>query len=288
MESTTDSSHSILNFVNKESWESLQAWKNSTGVSLVQINGQRIYGGPPADWRGPAPPHGCEVFISNIPRDVFEDKLIPLFEKVGQLYEFRLMMNFSGQNRGFAFAKYANPQTAQTAVLWLHHYELQKGCHITVVKSIEKRKLFVAGLPRALERSRVQMALHQMSEGVKNLTIISGNVDSEDVSATVEYFTHHSASLAKKVICEGFKMMFGISVRVEWWSQWAKSKAPPAEAAFPYSKACPVPARLLRAERQPAWSSPRAARPALPSPLSGSGKKRLSCFTALCENTQPV
>lgn len=54
------------------------------------------------------PPRGCEVFVGKIPRDMFEDELVPLFETVGQIYEFRLMMEFSGENRGYAFVMYTN------------------------------------------------------------------------------------------------------------------------------------------------------------------------------------
>lgn len=63
---------------------------------------------PAPGWEGPPPPRGCEVFVGKIPRDIFEDQLVPLFELVGKIYEFRLMMEYSGQNRGYAFVTYAN------------------------------------------------------------------------------------------------------------------------------------------------------------------------------------
>lgn len=47
-----------------------------------QENGQRKYGGPPPGWDGPPPERGCEIFIGKLPRDLFEDELIPLCEKV--------------------------------------------------------------------------------------------------------------------------------------------------------------------------------------------------------------
>lgn len=61
-----------------------------------------------AGWEGPPPPRGCEVFVGKIPRDMYEDELVPLFEKAGTMYEFRLMMEFSGENRGYAFVMYTN------------------------------------------------------------------------------------------------------------------------------------------------------------------------------------
>lgn len=52
-----------------------------TRYPIMQENGQRRYG-PPPDWTGPAPARGCEIFIGKIPRDCFEDELVPVFESV--------------------------------------------------------------------------------------------------------------------------------------------------------------------------------------------------------------
>ncbi|XP_010006592.1 PREDICTED: dead end protein homolog 1 [Chaetura pelagica] len=110
----------------------LLAWEKETGIHLVQINGQRRYGGPPPDWVGDPPPAGTEVFIGKLPQDVYENVLIPLFQSVGRLYEFRLMMTFSGLNRGFAYATYGDPRGntglsgAQLKVDWLNHNQKQK------------------------------------------------------------------------------------------------------------------------------------------------------------------
>lgn len=48
----------------------------------LQENGQRKYGGPPPGWDAAPPERGCEIFIGKLPRDLFEDELIPLCEKV--------------------------------------------------------------------------------------------------------------------------------------------------------------------------------------------------------------
>lgn len=53
---------------------------------LVQENGQRRYGGPPPDWDGPPPERGSEIFVGKLPRDLFEDELVPLCEKVRESF----------------------------------------------------------------------------------------------------------------------------------------------------------------------------------------------------------
>ena len=49
--------------------------------------GQRKYGGPPPNWESGQPGSGHEVFVGKIPKDTFEDDLIPLFEKCGRIWE---------------------------------------------------------------------------------------------------------------------------------------------------------------------------------------------------------
>lgn len=111
-------------------------------------------------WKGPAPGANCEVFISQIPRDAYEDLLIPLFSSVGPLWEFRLMMNFSGQNRGFAYAKYGSPDIASDAIRSLHGHMLEPGCRLCVRHSIEKRHLCLEGLPHTTKRDSLLQVEH--------------------------------------------------------------------------------------------------------------------------------
>ena len=58
------------------------------------------------DYMGEVPSRGCEVFVGKIPRDLFEDEIFPVFEKIGPIYELRLMMDFDGRNRGFCFVMF--------------------------------------------------------------------------------------------------------------------------------------------------------------------------------------
>ncbi|MBN3287919.1 DND1 protein, partial [Polyodon spathula] len=203
--------------LNQESLANLEKWTQKTGISLVQINGQRKYGDPPPGWTGFPPSYGCEVFINQIPRDVYEDKLIPLFQRAGMLYEFRLMMNFSGQNRGFAYAKYADPKSAEAAIRMFNRYELQNGCYITVRKSTEKRVLLLDELPRTVQKDMLLLLLRNFTEGVEDLKIKPSPKGSEKASACVQYVSHHAASMAKKDIVEECKK-YGMSVTVQWFS----------------------------------------------------------------------
>lgn len=81
------------------------------------LTGQRKYGGPPPGWDGPPPGSGCEVFCGKIPKDMYEDELIPLFEACGSIWDLRLMMDpMTGTNRGYAFVTFTSRDAAQQAV----------------------------------------------------------------------------------------------------------------------------------------------------------------------------
>jgi hypothetical protein len=55
---------------------------NRTGYSIVQKNGQRVFGGPPPNWTALPPHRGTEIFVGKVPRDIYEWELVPIFEQV--------------------------------------------------------------------------------------------------------------------------------------------------------------------------------------------------------------
>ena len=48
--------------------------------------------------------------MTRIPRDCFEQELMPVFSRAGEIYEMRLMMDHNGLNRGYAYVKFTNTQ----------------------------------------------------------------------------------------------------------------------------------------------------------------------------------
>jgi len=106
--------------------QALKELCRKTGYTIKQENGQRKYGGPPPGWNDRIPGKGCEIFVGKLPRDLYEDELVPVLEKCGQIYELRLMMDFSGNNRGFAFVKYFNQEQAKRALKDLNNHEIKR------------------------------------------------------------------------------------------------------------------------------------------------------------------
>uniref|UniRef100_A0AAY5E8C5 RRM domain-containing protein n=1 Tax=Electrophorus electricus TaxID=8005 RepID=A0AAY5E8C5_ELEEL len=222
-------------------------WLETTSITLTQVNGQRKYGGPPTGWIGPAPGPGCEVFICCIPRNMFEDCLIPLFQIVAPLYEFRLMMNISGQNRGFAYAKYGRTMDAEAAIRALHLHPLQGGVRLVVRLSTEKRQLCLGELPAGVSEEALLNMLRVVSDGVTGVIVREAGPRGRAASALVLYSSHYTASMALKVLVQAFKKQFGIFITVHWLSGSSKPRHYEREevGALAYPGPTPVGQALL-------------------------------------------
>ena len=107
--------------------EKLKEILERTQYSHEISSGQRKYGGPPPGWKSEnpevdttqttvAPPNGCECFVGKLPKDLFEDELIPVFEKHGKIWDLRLMIDPStGLSKGYCFVTYCEKPMAQKA-----------------------------------------------------------------------------------------------------------------------------------------------------------------------------
>lgn len=45
--------------------------------------------------------------------------------QIGKIYEMRMMMDFNGNNRGYAFVTFSNKQEAKNAIKQLNNYEIR-------------------------------------------------------------------------------------------------------------------------------------------------------------------
>ncbi|XP_044197942.1 probable RNA-binding protein 46 isoform X3 [Thunnus albacares] len=196
----------------------LLALMEKTGYNMVQENGQRKYGGPPPGWEGPAPPRGCEVFVGKIPRDMYEDELVPLFERAGRIYEFRLMMEFSGENRGYAFVMYTNREAAQRAIQMLDNYEVRAGKFIGVCVSLDNCRLFIGSIPKDKRKDEIMEEMKKVTDGVVDVIVYPSSSDRSRNRgfAFVEYESHKAAAMARRKLIPGTFQLWGHSIQVDW------------------------------------------------------------------------
>ncbi|XP_035992864.1 RNA-binding protein 47 isoform X2 [Fundulus heteroclitus] len=188
-----------------------------TGYGMVQENGQRKYG-PPPGWSGPAPPRGCEIFVGKIPRDVYEDELVPVFESVGRIYEMRLMMDFDGKNRGYAFVMYTEKHEAKRAVRELNNYEVRPGRLLGVCSSVDNCRLFIGGIPKTKKREEILEEVSKVTEGVLDVIVYASAADKMKNRgfAFVEYESHRAAAMARRKLMPGRIQLWGHQIAVDW------------------------------------------------------------------------
>lgn len=204
----------------------IKALLERTGYTLDITSGQRKYGGPPPNWEGPVPGTGgsekgcCQVFVGKIPRDCFEDEVIPLLEECGQIYDFRLMMDpESGLNRGYGFCTYATKAGAQSAVKKLDNKEIRPGKKLGVCVSVANNRLFVGSIPKSKTKEEI---LEEFGRVTSDLTDVIVYLSSEQKGknrgfAFLEYESHKAAALAKRRLQSGKVYVWGMAVaKVEW------------------------------------------------------------------------
>ncbi|XP_067285233.1 APOBEC1 complementation factor isoform X5 [Pseudorasbora parva] len=184
----------------------------------LQENGQRRYGGPPPGWEGPSPERGSEIFVGKLPRDLFEDELVPLCEKFGKIYEVRMMMDFNGNNRGYAFVTFSTKQEAKNAMKQLNNYEIRNGRLLGVCASVDNCRLFVGGIPKTKKREEILAEMKKVTDGVMEVIVYPSAADKNKNRgfAFVEYESHRAAAMARRKLLPGRIQLWGHPIAVDW------------------------------------------------------------------------
>jgi len=191
-----------------------------TGYKIEITAGQRKFGGPPPD--GPdRPEHHSEVFIGKLPREVFEDELIPLCEKAGKIWDLRLMIDpASGFNKGYCFVTYCSPGESTKACEQLNGYEIRPGKAIKANSSVANLRLFIGNIPKTKSKEEIKEELTKVVEGVIEV-IVYAPADEVDKKKNrgfcfVDFDTHKNASAAKRKLAVGRARIFNRDIAVDW------------------------------------------------------------------------
>ncbi|XP_064810231.1 heterogeneous nuclear ribonucleoprotein R-like isoform X1 [Oncorhynchus masou masou] len=200
----------------------IKALLERTGYTLDVTTGQRKYGGPPPDevCSRAQPGIGTEVFVGKIPRDLYEDELVPLFEKAGPIWDLRLMMDpfLSGQNRGYAFITFCNKDAALEAVKLCDNYEIRSGKYLGVCISVANNRLFVGSIPKNKTRESILEDFSKVTESLMEVILYHQPDDKKKNRGFcfLEYEDHKSAAQARRRLMSGKVKVWGNPVTVEW------------------------------------------------------------------------
>ncbi|XP_050989391.1 synaptotagmin binding, cytoplasmic RNA interacting protein, like isoform X1 [Labeo rohita] len=199
----------------------IKALLERTGYTLDVTTGQRKYGGPPpgSTHAGVQPTVGTEIFVGKIPRDLFEDELVPLFEKAGPIWDLRLMMDpLSGLNRGYAFVTFCTKEAAQQAVKLCNNNEIRPGKHIGVCISVANNRLFVGSIPKSKTKEQIVEEFAKVTEGLNDVILYHQPDDKKKNRGFcfLEYEDHKTAAQARRRLMSGKVKVWGNVVTVEW------------------------------------------------------------------------
>lgn len=189
-----------------------------TDYELVQENGQRRLSAPEIYRDGRERAKGAEVFVGRLPRDCYEDELMPVLGKAGRLMELRLMLDFSGSTRGYAFALYESSKIAKRACMELDGYEIRPGHRIGVVKSIDNCRLFFGGVPKNKTKAEFMEELTKLLDGIIDIYLYP---NAQDKSLNrgfifVEFKDHRAAAMARRKLIPGRVMLWEHEIAVDW------------------------------------------------------------------------
>ncbi|GAV74359.1 RRM_1 domain-containing protein/RRM_6 domain-containing protein, partial [Cephalotus follicularis] len=142
-----------------------------------------------------------EIFVGGLDRDAREEDVREVFEKIGEVNEVRLHINFAtNKNKGYAFVKFANKEHAKRALLEMKN-PLICGKRCGTAPSEDNDSLFLGNICNTWTKEAIRQKLKEYGvEGVENITLVS-DVQHEGRSrgfAFLDFSCHHDAMLAYK------------------------------------------------------------------------------------------
>lgn len=208
----------------KERIEAADLFVQSSGYKVEQQNGQRVtmidlekmpmklY------MKLPDETENNEVFFGKIPRDLYEDELLPFLSRAGRVYKIRLMMDFGFTNRGFGFARYFTEAEADLACSMLHSVRLRmdEPTITGVVKSFDNKRLYLGNLPNMSESELFKQCSTLLMD-VESVQLSEPNPTAPDKRyAIVEFKNHSAATQARRILIPGGATIGNRVVTVDW------------------------------------------------------------------------
>ncbi|KAH9619300.1 hypothetical protein KSS87_022260 [Heliosperma pusillum] len=181
------------------------------------------------------PPHGSEIFIGGLPKDVTEDELNDLCDPIGDVFEIRLMKNKdTGELKGYAFVAFRTKEDAQRAIEELKNKNF-KGKTLRCSFSDAKHRLFIGNIPKSWSEKQFREMINEVGPGAVMIDLKQDalNPGRNRGFAFLEYHNKACADYARlKMSSNNFKLDENVPTVT-----WAEPKNEPESAAASQVKA---------------------------------------------------
>ncbi|KAK2145986.1 hypothetical protein LSH36_641g00030 [Paralvinella palmiformis] len=152
--------------------------------------------------------HNCTVFVSNLDYQITEEKLKDVFSEVGEMKQVRLVTNFKGLSKGYAYVEFIDEFLAAKALDWdrkeidgrpmfVSPFE-EKGNKTKKFKystGLEKNKLFIKGLPFTMSKEALENMFKQHGT-LKSIRLVTYRNGYSKGLAYIEYENETDAAQA--------------------------------------------------------------------------------------------
>ncbi|KAH9493431.1 APOB1 complementation factor [Dermatophagoides farinae] len=218
---------------------SLSSQENDQDYHVHFENGQRIFGPNDPDFLENSAYDDVkakEIYISNLPNNVFENELLPFLCQAGPIYQVRLLVTFSGASKRQAYVIFGTVDAANRAVQLLNGQTLRSPNNppVHVEFSVNNKRLHISGIPNSIQSSnqlRQQLRLYY----VKNIQfplpaqnnydptafngMINGLINFEcdrNLQAIIEFGDHATAASARRSFVAGLIKIHGHTLQAKW------------------------------------------------------------------------
>ncbi|KAK9074308.1 hypothetical protein SSX86_006906 [Deinandra increscens subsp. villosa] len=164
------------------------------------------------------PPHGSEIFIGGLVRDVVEEDLSELCEPFGDVIEVRLVRNRdTNESKGFAFVAFRTKDVAQKAIEELHNKEF-KGRNMRCSLSESKYRLFIGNVPKNWTDDEFRKVIEETGPGSEVIELIKDpqNPTRNRGFAFVEYYNNACADYSRQKLASASFKLDGNTPTVTW------------------------------------------------------------------------
>lgn len=181
--------------------------------NIIQANGCHTWQNPLTGVEFEPPNKTLEIFIKNIPKDMSKQELFTNFERFGEIYQFRLLIDYDGLNRGFAYLIYFVEKSALECLDCMGYFIIKPGVILDVEKSEERSNLLALGIPSQLSDEIIVCGFQQLFVNINNVLVQRrGN----ETVAILSFPNHAAALNAKRWSGVGSINLWNRQIKILW------------------------------------------------------------------------